>query len=193
MPSNIRTDDQFWKHVGYVNIYDNPEERPSEFPEFNCMSDAGKLLTYVIGYYEQYTVWPEDYERFPKITPEYERRYSKLSPASQQCMLETLVQVEHPRRDPGDTLAQEIFNSKVLFSLFLLPIYCFTDEELEATDLLQMETDYLRCSINEWGGPLAMMAVMTGQSTDDVEQRRNEVEKVCLDDGNLPQTPGPTQ
>ena len=175
--------------MGYVSVYDDPEERP---PEFDCMSDDGKFLTYVMGYFEQYEVWPEDYERFPKLTPEYDRRYPKLSASSQQCMLETLGQVEHPQRDPGDTLAWEIFNTKVLFGLFFIPIYCFTDEELEATDLLDRETDYMRCSLNEWGGPLAMMSVMTGQSADDVEQRANEVEKVCLDDGKPPQTPDPT-
>ncbi len=178
--------------MGYVNIYDNPEQRPSEFPEFNCMSDAGKFLIYVMGYFEQYDVWPENYERFPKLTPEYERYYPKLSPASQQCMLETLVQVEHPQRDPDDHDAWEIFNTKALFGLVMIPIYCFTDEELEATNLLSMDTDYLRCSIDEWGGPLAMIAVMTGQSTDDVEKRASQVEKVCLDDGELPQTPSPT-
>ena len=77
--------------MGFVTIYDDPEERP---PEFNCMSDGGKFLTYVMGYFEQYTVLPEDYERFPK-----------LPPASQQRMLETLGQVEHPQRDPDDTEA----------------------------------------------------------------------------------------
>ena len=192
MPSHIRTDDQFWKHVGYINIYNHPEEKPSEYPEFNCMSDAGKLLTHVMGYFEQYDVWPEDYKHYPKITPEYERYYPKLSQTSQQCMLETLVQVEHPWRDPGDTFAWEVFNSKVLFGIAMLPFHCFTDEELEATDLLAMETDYLRCSINEWGGPLALLAVMTAQTTDELDQRRTEVEKVCLDEGELPQTPGPT-
>ena len=37
-----------------------------------------------------------------------------------------------------------------------------------------------------------MLAVMTAQTTDELDQRRTEVEKVCLDEGELPQTPGPT-
>lgn len=194
VPSHIRTDDQFWKLVGFVFIYDDPDEMP---PEFICMSDEGKFLTSVMGYFEQYDVWPEDYERFPKLTPEYERYYPKLSPASQQCMLETLRQVEHPERDPDDEDAWEIFNTKILFGLFLIPIHCLTDQELDATDLLERETDRMRCSINEWGGPLAMMAAMFGQSADEVEQRElerkaSEVEKICLDAVEQPQTPSPT-
>ena len=189
VPSHIRTDDQFWKLLGFVSIYDDPEDKP---PEFNCMSDDGKFLTYVMGYFEQFTVFPEDYERFPKLTPEYERYYPKLSPASQQCMLETLGQVEHPQRDLDDEDAWEIFNTKVLFGLFLIPIYCLTDEELDATGLFDRETDYVRCSITEWGGPLAMMAAMFGQFTGDVELRASEVEKICSDAVEQPQTPNPT-
>ena len=82
VPSHIRTDDQFWELMRFVTIYDDPEERP---PGFNCMSDDGKFLTYVMGYFEQYTVLPEDHERFPKLTPTYHRHYPKLSPASQEC------------------------------------------------------------------------------------------------------------
>ena len=175
--------------MGYVTIYDDPEEEP---PEFNCMSDDGKFLTYVMGYFEQFTVFPEDYERFPKLTPAFHRYYPKLSPASQQCMLETLGQVEHPRRDPDDEDAWEIFNTKVLFGLFLIPIYCLTDQELDVTGLFDRETDYMRCSINEWGGPLAMMAAMFGQSAGDVGRRASEVEKICLDAVEQPQTPAPT-
>lgn len=87
VPSRIRTGDQFWELMGFVTIYDDPEERP---PEFNCMSDGGKFLTYVMGYFEQYTVIPEDYRRFPRLTPTYHRHYPKRSLSSQQCMLETL-------------------------------------------------------------------------------------------------------
>ena len=194
VPSHIRTDDQFWKLVGYVSIYDDPEEKP---PEFICMSDEGKFLTYVMGYFEQYEAWPEDYERFPKLTPEYERYYPKLSTESHKCMLETLGQVEHPQRDPDDEDAWEIFNTKVLFGLFLIPIHCLNDQELDATGLFDRETDRMRYSINEWGGPLAMMAVMFGQFTDDVEQRElerraREVEKICFEAVEPPQTPHPT-
>ena len=42
VPSRIRIDDQFWELMGFVTIYDDPEDRP---PEFNRMSDDGKFLT----------------------------------------------------------------------------------------------------------------------------------------------------
>ena len=199
MPPDIRTDDQFWKLIGYVNIYDNPEERPSDFPEFNCMSDGGKFLTYVMGYFEQYTVSPEDYERLPKLTPTYHRYYPKLPPASQQCMLETLGQVEHPQRDPDDTEAWESFNFRVLSGLFLIPIYCLTVEELKAAGLgtSDEEKDYYLCFMQEMGGPPAFINAMTELVTDEAKQRAmehrsREVEIACSDD-EPPQTPGPTQ
>ena len=197
VPSDIRTDDQYWKLIGYVNIYDNPEERPSEFPEFNCMSDGGKFLTYVMGYFEQYTVWPEDYERFPKLTPTYDRHHPKLSPASQQCMLETLGQVEHPQRDPDDNDAREAFNFRVLAGLTWIPTYCLTDEELRTTGLRDPGMDYTRCFLEELGGPAASINAMTGVFTGDVEgseveQRAREAEMACSEDEELPQTPTPT-
>ena len=199
VPSHIRTDDQFWKLIGYVNIYDNPEERPSEFPEFNCMSDHGKFLTYVMGYFEQYDVWPEDYEHFPKLTPTYHRYYPKLTPASQQCMLETLGQVEHPQRDPDDEDAWEAFNSRVLMGFFMIPIHCLTDEELKATGMgtSDEEKSYYRCFMQEMGGPSAFIDAMTTLVTDEakqraMEQRAREAEMACSDEEELPQTPSPT-
>ena len=182
--------------MGFVTIYDDPEERP---PEFNCMSDDGKFLTYVMGYFEQYTVIPKDYERFPKLTPEYDRYYPKLSPASQQCMLETLGQVEHPQRDPGDTEAWEAFNFRVLAGFTLIPIHCLTDGELNATDLGMSDEekgDYL-CFMQEMGGPLALIDAMTelvadGAKQRAMEQKAIEAETACSDE-EPPQNPGPTQ
>ena len=194
VPSRIRTDDQFWELMGFVTIYDDPEERP---PEFNCMSDDGKFLTYVMGYFEQYTVIPEDYRRFPGLTPTYHRYYPKLSPASQECMLETLGQVEHPQRDPDDTEALEAFNWMVLSGFTLTPAHCLTDEELRTTGLRDPGMDYTRCFLKEVGGPAASINALTGVFTGDVEgseveQRAREAEMACSVDEEAPQTPDPT-
>ena len=183
VPSRIRTDDQFWELMGFVTIYDDPEERP---PEFNCMSDGGKFLTYVMGYFEQYTVIPEDY-----------RHYPKRSPSSQQCMLETLGQVEHPQRDPGDNEALEAFNWRVLSGFTLILAHCLTDEELRTTGLRNPGMDYTRCFLKEMGGPAASINAMTGVFTGDVEgseveQRAREAEMACSVDEEPPQTPNPT-
>lgn len=175
--------------MGFVTIYDDPEERPMEF---NCMSDDGKFLTYVMGYFEQYTIIPEDYRRFPKLTPTFHRHYPKLPPASQQCMLETLGQVEHPQRDPDDNEAWEAFNFRVLVGLTYIPTYCLTDEELKTTGLWDPGTDYTRCFPKEMGGPSASINEMTEVFTDDVEQRAREAEMLCSDDEEMPQTPNPT-
>ena len=194
VPSRIRTDDQFWELMGFVTIYDDPEDRP---PEFNCMSDDGKFLTYVMGYFEQYTVIPEDYERFPKLTPTYHRHYPKLYPASQECMLETLGQVEHPQRDPDDTEALEAFNWRVLSGFTLIPAHCLTDEELRTTGLRDPGMDYTRCFLKEVGGPAASINAMTGVFTGDVEgseveQRAREADMACSVDEEPPQTTAPT-
>ena len=194
VPSHIRTDDQFWEIMGYVTVYDDPEERP---PEFNCMSDDGKFLTYVMGYFEQHTIFPEDYRRFPKLTPKYDRHYPKLPLASQQCMLETLGQVEHPQRDPDDNEAWEAFNFRVLSGYTFIPTYCLTDEQLKTTGLWDVETGYMRCFLREMGGPSASINAMTELFTDDVkqgamEQRAKGAEMVCSDDEEPPQTPNPT-
>ena len=180
--------------MGFVTIYDDLEDRP---PEFNCMSDDGKFLTYVMGYFEQYTVLPEDYRRFPRLTPTYHRHYPKRSPSSQQCMLETLGQVEHPQRDPGDTEALEAFNWRVLSGFTLIPAHCLTDEEFRTTGLRDPGTDYTRCFLKEMGGPAASINAMTGVFTGDVEgseveQRAREAEMACSVDEEPPQTPNPT-
>ena len=150
------------------------------------MSDDGKFLTYAMGYFEQYTVWPEDYERFPKLTPE-----------SQQCMLETIGQIEHPQRDPDDNEAWEAFNFRVLSGSVFIPTYCLTEEELKVTGLLDVETGHMRCLLKEMGGPSASINAITGMFTGDVEQweveqRAREAEMVCSDDAEPPQTPDPT-
>ena len=150
-----------------------------------------------MGYFEQYTVIPEDYERFPKLTPTYHRHYPKLSPASQECMLETLGQVEHPQRDPDDTEALEAFNWRVLSGFTWIPAHCLTDEELRTTGLRDPGMDYMRCFLKEMGGPAASINAMTEVFIDDtkqkeVERRAREAEMACSDDEELPRTPNPT-
>ena len=180
--------------MGFVTIYDELEERP---PEFNCMSDDGKFLTYVMGYFEQYTVIPEDYERFPNLPPMYHRHYPKLSPASQQCMLETLAQVELPQRDPDDTEAWEAFNFRVLSGFTLIPTHCLTDEELRTTGSRDPGMDYTRWFLKEMGGPAASINALTGVffagdvEGSEVEQRAREAETACTVDDELSQTPSP--
>ena len=157
LPSEILTDSQFWEYMRYVSVYNAPGDNP---PEFNCMSDRGKLSTYVMGYFERYEVWPE--------------HSSGLSSASRHCMVEALGRVELPWRDLDDT---------VLFGASIISVHCLTDEELKAMDLSEHEVDYMRCSIKEWGGPLAMMAAMTGEASDGVKEKAGRVEEVCSDYG----------
>ena len=71
-------------------------------------------------------------------------------------MLETLGEVKHPQRGPGDYEAWEVFNGMVLFGVVQISAYCLTDEELEATDLWDVGTDYTRCFLKEVGGPAAI-------------------------------------
>ena len=114
-------------------------------------------------------------------------------------MLETLGQVEHPKRDPDDTEAWEAFNFRVLSGFTFIPTYCLTDEELKATGLgmSDEEKGYYRCFMQEMGGPPAFINAMTELVTDEAKQREmerraREAEMACSDDQEPPQTPNPT-
>ena len=93
------------------------------YPEFNCMSDDGKFRTYVMGWFEQHTVFPEDYQRLPESDSGHMSGVTQNCPRNPNSVCWKLwARSEHPQRGSRTTTeAWEVFNGMVLVRLHLHP------------------------------------------------------------------------